>query len=229
MAQQTELERVETLLYEKGITMELVEHHEGKDALYTYNAYITKKGKKILVGKIKLVEVKKNISMRGNNVWSNRAYPTKSLKAIFVNWIDTEGYEGNGYGKLILAYGVLSMHKKFPRIKYAALDDDSDACRSRDRNLYSKFGYCFMDPVVQRGPNNWEHPDPGKQVLMTDFIAATRREFSMEPREGRSEGRSEGRAEARPSRSSSKGKGAEHKKSNKTNKKSNKGPKNKNS
>lgn len=196
-----ELEHIKHLLTEKGVTMELVINPNGT---YTYNAYITMDRGKVLIGNIRLLKVdKKNISMRGKNVWSNTQHPTKSAAAICVEWIDTKGFEGAGYGKLIFAYGVLSMHHKFPRVKYATLDDVSDACRSKDKNMYCKFGFCFACPVVQIGINIWQHGDPGKQVFMADFLEATRREFSMDQGRRRSEGRAEkreGRAEEREGR-----------------------------
>ena len=109
-----ELEHIERLLAERGITIELVINPNGT---FTYNAYITMNGEKVLVGNIRLLKVeKKHISTRGKNVWSNTPYPTKFAASICVEWIDTKGFEGTGYGKLIFAYGVLSMHHKFPRV-----------------------------------------------------------------------------------------------------------------
>lgn len=220
MAAQTDLDRLNDILEQMGITMEM----EEKDHLVGYKAYITKNGKKSLIGNIILKVGSYSISDHKGNTWSATKHKITKKKAICVRWLEVEpSHTSKGYGKLLMAYGVLSMLERYPSYKYSVLDDDSNASTSRNKNLYSKFGYVFTHPVKRVGENTYELSDPDKQVEISDFLATLPEIFeSFRPR-GRAESKAESRAES-ASKTNSKG---ANKRVTRSNSKSNKGNKEK--
>ena len=64
------------------------------------------------------------------------------IPAILVKWIEiNDAFKGRGYSKILLLYGILQYKIRFPYIKYAMLDDDSDACITPSKNVYWKMGF----------------------------------------------------------------------------------------
>jgi len=125
-----------------------------------------------------------------NDHWFEPSH-TKTVDAINVLWLTSNQ---KGLGSLMLAYGVLQMKSKKPKIKYSVLDDDSDQSTHITKNIYSRFGYSPVDAVTRTGENTVQIKGPEKQVLLADFVKHVE---TMFPR-GRSN-----RAESR--RSSSRG------------------------
>lgn len=116
-----------------------------------------------------------------------------------------------GLGSLMLAYGVLEMKHKYPKIKYSVLDDASNFSTSIKHNIYSKFGYSPVEAVKKATRKNKngrnveisnivEIKGPEKQVLLTDFV---KRVESMFPRSRSRSSRSAARSSSRSARSSS--------------------------
>ena len=92
---------------------------------------------------------------------------TKAVQAINVRWLTSQQ---KGLGSLMLAYGVLQMKHKNPKIKYSVLDDDSDQSTHITKNIYSRFGYSPVEAVTRTGENTVKLQGPEKQVLLTDFV-----------------------------------------------------------
>lgn len=85
-----------------------------------------------------------------------------------------------GLGSLMLAYGVLEMKRKNPKIKYSVLDDASNFSTSIKHNIYSKFGYSPVEAVTRTSKNSniVQIKGPEKQVLLTDFVKHVESMFS---------------------------------------------------
>lgn len=104
-----------------------------------------------------------------------------------------------GLGSLMLAYGVLQMKRKDPKIKYSILDDMSDHSNRITTNIYSRFGYSPVEAVTRTGKNTVQIQGAEKQVLLTDFVKHVEALF---PRGAESRGRNSSRkAESRRSSS----------------------------
>ena len=125
-----------------------------------------------------------------NNHWFTPS-KTKTVDAIKVQWLSSHQ---KGLGSLMLAYGVLKMKSKNPKIKYSILDDDSDQSTHIAKNIYSRFGYSPVEAVTRTGENTVQLKGPEKQVLLTDFVQHVEAMFSLPP----SRSRSSSRAEAQP-------------------------------
>jgi hypothetical protein len=111
---------------------------------------------------------------------------TTTVDAINVRWLTSHQ---KGLGSLMLAYGVLKMKSKNPKIKYSVLDDDSDQSTHITKNIYSRFGYSPVEAVKRTGENTVQLQGPEKQVLLTDFVMHVE---AMFPR-GRSKNRTASR------------------------------------
>ena len=127
-----------------------------------------------------------------NNHWFTPSN-TKSVQAINVRWLTSHQ---KGLGSLMLAYGVLKMKSKNPKIKYSILDDDSDQSTHIAKNIYSRFGYSPVEAVTRTGENTVQLKGPEKQVLLTDFVKHVE---TMFPSRGRSRNRTMGRSSSRRS------------------------------
>ena len=101
-----------------------------------------------------------------NNHWFEPS-ETTTVDAINVRWLTSNQ---KGLGSLMLAYGVLQMKSKNPKIKYSVLDDDSDQSTHITKNIYSRFGYSPVEAVTRNGENTVHLQGPEKQVLLTDFV-----------------------------------------------------------
>jgi hypothetical protein len=78
--------------------------------------------------------------------------------------------EVKGMGKLILAYGVLTMKERHPDIKYSTLDDMSNKSIHMEDNIYSKFGYTPTAAVTKTNvANTIKLGGSEKQVLLDTF------------------------------------------------------------
>jgi hypothetical protein len=78
--------------------------------------------------------------------------------------------EVKGMGKLILAYGVLTMKERHPDIKYSSLDDMSNKSIHMEDNIYSKFGYTPTAAVTKTNvANTIKLGGSEKQVLLDTF------------------------------------------------------------
>jgi hypothetical protein len=130
---------------------------------------------------------------------------TKTVRAIYVLWLTSHQ---KGLGSKMLAYGVLMMKSKEPKIKYSVLDDVSNQSTSITKNIYSRFGYSPVEavkkPAENEDPNIVEIQGPEKQVLLTDFVKHVEEMFSREPSRPQSKSRSSRKAESKPSNSSRK-------------------------
>ena len=87
-----------------------------------------------------------------------------------------------GYGKIILACGVLGMRIDYPTMKYSVLEDTSAKSTHIKDNIYSKFGYRPIYPATR----NSEHEDrvivssSEKQVLLSEFLKNAIRLFELD-------------------------------------------------
>jgi len=118
-----------------------------------------------------------------------------------------------GLGSLMLAYGVLEMKRKNPKIKYSVLDDASNFSTHVIHNIYSKFGYSPVEAVsrVTRKNKNSRNVDisniveikgPEKQVLLSDFVKHVESMFSRARGRTRSSSRRASRSSSRKANSS---------------------------
>jgi len=108
-----------------------------------------------------------------NNHWFEPS-DTTLVRAINVRWITSHQ---KGLGSWMLAYGVLQMKRKNPKIKYSVLDDVSDQSTHITKNIYSKFGYSPVEAVTRNGVNTVHLQGAEKQVLLTDFVKHVERMF----------------------------------------------------
>jgi len=121
------------------------------------------------------------------NRW-HKEYQKEGHESISVNFLSSEK---RGYGKLFLAYGVLSISKKHKKVKYSTLDDDSDKSNHKEDNIYSKLGYTPSNPanISNEGPNHVKLGGPEKQVLIEEFVEKVN-SYILKPR-SRSRSRSQ--------------------------------------
>lgn len=89
------------------------------------------------IADIQLIITKAQVGYETNDVWFTPS-TQHPRQAIAVTWLSSKV---KGYGSKMLAYGVLSMQRKHPRIRYSVLDDDSEKSTHIVDNIYSKFGY----------------------------------------------------------------------------------------
>lgn len=178
------LNLIQFKLREKRIN--LTENHQGH--IYSYTAYIDYKR----IGYIELSLSKQPISKHPSN--NNSAWTSESFQllkpeplTIHVHWIEIF-IPKKGYGKLLLAYGVLAVYKEYTennknkkKLNFVTLDDCSDACTQRYNNIYSLFGFCPTYPVKKtEGINHYCLSDPNKQVRIKKFLESVSREFRSE-------------------------------------------------
>jgi len=145
-------------------------YNDEKNGLTLYRFY--EKGTWNKTGEIilKICEDSCVADYKTNNKWFTESN-IKQEHAIKVNWLESNI---KGMGSLILAYGVLDMARRYKRIKYSILDDDSDQSRSITQNIYSKFGYTPTHATKRTGYNTVSLSGPEKQVTIREFIEKTK-------------------------------------------------------
>ena len=97
-------------------------------------------------------------------------------QAIVVTWLSSKV---KGYGLKMLAYGVLSMQRKHPRIIYSVLDDNSEKSTHMVDNIYSRFGYRPVN-FAKKLNNSVELNGPEKQVLLIHFLEKVIEMFDLD-------------------------------------------------
>jgi hypothetical protein len=131
----TTLSRLKRIIEEDNVILEQIDGEQGGITIYRFIDKATEEEN----GHIQLTICNECPIARYNtkNQWHT---PSRTFyhKAISVNFLRSEK---KGMGKLLLGYGVLAMHKKFPKINYSVLDDASDLSNYRENNIYTKFGY----------------------------------------------------------------------------------------
>jgi hypothetical protein len=146
-------------------------HTDPENTNVIYRAY--KDEKEIAIIQL-MISDNATIASYTNNEWFG-SRSEKNHDAILVKWITSNK---KGYGSLMLAYGVLMMKRKYSKINYSILDDDSAGSIYKTKNIYSKFGYTPLYKVTHKAINNGGPADPNeislggpeKQVLISEFL-----------------------------------------------------------
>jgi hypothetical protein len=159
----TALKRVERLILEH---YDIKEHYDENMNIFQYRIVdkITGEEKAQIQLSVNLEATVAEYT--SNNHWFEPS-ETITVPAINVRWLTSNQ---KGLGSLMLAYGVLKMKRKEPKIKYSTLDDDSDQSTHITKNIYSRFGYSPTEAVKKTGENTVQLQGPEKQVLLKDFV-----------------------------------------------------------
>jgi hypothetical protein len=132
-----------------------------------------------------------------NNHHTKWFMPSETITVDAINVRSLTSHQ-KGLGSLMLAYGVLQMKRKDPKIKYSILDDMSDHSTRIKNNIYSRFGYSPVEAVTRTGENTVQIQGAEKQVLLTDFVKHVQTMFPRAESRGRNSSR---KAESRRSSS----------------------------
>ena len=103
-----------------------------------------------------------------------------------------------GMGKLILAYGVLTMKERHPDIKYSTLDDMSNKSNHVEDNIYSRFGYTPTAAVTKTNVVNTVKLAGSEKQVLLDTFERKARSYLLGPSHANSEVKPHGRSQDKP-------------------------------
>jgi len=139
---QPTLDRIERIIESKRFRLLLPDGSEPDPETFRF-AIITNRKEKVAI-------ITTHVSTGDIVLGKTRDTDIREETPVFsVTWLGTnEGYQGGGFGILLLIYALCYLKQRNPDTNYSILDDDSARNESLIDNIYTSLGYVFQGTIA---------------------------------------------------------------------------------
>ena len=164
---QSTLDRIQSIIESQRFKLLLPDSSEPDPETFRF-AIITKRKEKVAI-------ITTHVSTGDIVLGKTRDTDIQEETPVFsVTWLGTnEGYQGRGFGILLLIYALCYLKQHNPNTNYSILDDDSARNQNLIDNIYTSLGYVFQDTIAlnMAKKNKIIISSPERQLrLDTDFL-----------------------------------------------------------